>query len=151
MIDLTPNPISGMSSHESNVLDDLRMIASAGVLGGPALVKIAEDLGKIIQGATFPALTVEEVTDDGETFTALRCPTCGNLVDEEELAVAENAERWSTVSTDGIDFDRSLIEFDYSDRPDFDNAGYYMHGDLAGGRGRTIHPVTLPDGWRVRS
>lgn len=105
---------------------------------GDALIRIYETAQKMVREAVFPALIEEEVTDDRETFMALRCPRCGQLVDE--LYAVSPAEAWSpSEDVDSDDaFDRRRITFDPSERPDLEETLYYKHDE---------HAVALPDGW----
>ncbi len=98
------------------------------------------ELFEKIRAAEFPELTVEEVTDDGETFTALRCPRCDRLVDADDLYAVDFAERWT--SADDVDIDSAIdyreIRFSFDELGEFGDTIYYRHDD---------HPVNLPDGW----
>lgn len=88
-----------------------------------------------------PALVEEEVTDDGETYMALRCPRCGELVVEVELFAVSPAEHWAPNDYPDDDaFDHRRITFDSSERPDLEETLYYKHGESG-------HAVTLPEGW----
>ena len=90
---------------------------------------------------SFPRLVVDTVTDDGETYMALRCPRCGLTVDDGELYAISPAEHWGP--NDYVDdnaFDHQIVTFDSSERPDLEETLYYMHGDNG-------HAVSLPDGW----
>lgn len=104
------------------------------------LIAQADVLFDKIRGADFPALTVEEVTDDGETFTALRCPRCGRLVDADSLHAVDFAERWTSASDVDSDeaIERREVKFHFDERGDFGDTVYYRHDD---------HAVNLPDGW----
>jgi hypothetical protein len=96
----------------------------------------------MLRKVTFPALVEEDVTDGGETFKALRCPRCGELIDEGELFAVSPAEHWAPNSYPDDDaFDHRHITFDPSERADLEPTLYYQHGDLPG------HAVSLPDGW----
>ena len=89
-----------------------------------------------------PALVEEEVTDDGETYMALRCPRCGVLVDEGELFAVSPAEHWAPNDYPDDDaFDHQRITFDSSESPDLEETLYYKHGNSTG------HAVALPEGW----
>lgn len=88
-----------------------------------------------------PELVEETVTDDGETYQALRCPTCGTLVDDSEAFWGVDvSERWSAARPD-----HERQELDMSDGDDdYDSTLYYLHGD------DQPHPVVPPMGWRER-
>jgi hypothetical protein len=87
-----------------------------------------------------PALEVTEVTDDGETWTALRCPRCGSIVDPYELIAVDMSIRWNRSDDIGDeDFVRETISFAGSDHDDYGDTLFYMHNE---------HTVSLPDGWK---
>lgn len=91
---------------------------------------------------SFPALFVDEVYDDGESYSALRCPRCDSIVDEGELFAVSPAEHWGP--NDYVDddaFDHRRVTFDSSERPELEETLYYRHGDNPG------HAVSLPEGW----
>lgn len=95
-----------------------------------------------LRAAVFPALVVEEVTDDGETFMALRCPRCDGIVSDAGLVAVSPAESWDySEEIDDDAFDRHRVTFVQDERPNLEETLYYMHGDLPG------HAVSLPDGW----
>lgn len=106
---------------------------------GDDLIAYLAVLQEEIRGMAFPALAEEEVTDDGETYTALRCPRCGMLAGEGNLAAVDLSERWSYADEPDDDaFDHQHVTFNHGD----DNYGdtiYYLHND--------DHAVSLPDGW----
>lgn len=92
---------------------------------------------------TYPALTAENVTDDGETFPAVRCPWCDQIVSEgEELIVVDEAERWTRVDGNEYDHDRHTIDPAYDGYGDYETL-HYMH-EACG------NPVDLPEGWTER-
>lgn len=105
-----------------------------------ALIAEWERLTNTITRTTFPRLEVEEVTDDGETYMALRCPRCGSLAGEETLAAVDQCTRWNYADDpDDDSFDHARLFFNGADH----GAGetlYYLHND--------DHAVSLPDGWR---
>lgn len=108
------------------------------------LIAAYEAAQRAVRGASHqaPALVEEEVTDDGETYMALRCPRCSGLVDEGGLFAVSPAEHWAPNDyPDDDSFDHHRITFDSSDRPDLEETLYYKHGDGDG------HAVSLPDGW----
>lgn len=91
-----------------------------------------------IRATEFPALVKERVTDDGETFDALRCPRCGNLVESEDLYAVDFSERWNNAGEIGDeDFVHGSVIF-YPGDTDYGSTLYYLHDD---------HAVSLPDGW----
>jgi uncharacterized C2H2 Zn-finger protein len=95
-----------------------------------------------VRAFRFPELLVEEVTDDGETFMALRCPRCRDLVTgEDELKAVSPAEHWAYAwePTGDVVFDSQEITFERGDNPDLEETLYYQHND--------DHAVSLPDGW----
>jgi hypothetical protein len=94
-----------------------------------------------LRDAEFPMLEVEEVTDDGETYMALRCPRCGDLIDSEELFA--HGIGWTAESNEYLgdwQFDHQRVSFGEPDQPDTETL-YYTHGDNPG------HAVSLPEGW----
>jgi uncharacterized C2H2 Zn-finger protein len=94
---------------------------------------LAEKIGR----TAFPALRVEEITDDGETYDALRCPRCGDLVDGDELAAVDQSIRWNYARP--IDMDDKGMIFDGGGYSDYGHTLYYLHND--------DHAVSLPEGW----
>lgn len=89
-----------------------------------------------------PELVEETVTDDGETYQALRCPTCGHLVDDGAAFYAVDvSERWNSAEPDhdGQEIDVSNGDDDYG------STLYYLHD-----AGDQPHPVVPPMGWRER-
>lgn len=99
--------------------------------------EIAEDK---VRQHTFPRLVVERVTDDGETFDALRCPRCGSLVDaQDDLYAIDVSIRANSTSDIGDDtFEHHRVSFDAGDYSDYGETMNYLHGD---------HPVSLPEGF----
>lgn len=125
-------------------------VVSAGVAielpdDGPALVALWQQLEAKIETASFPQLTVEEVTDDGETWTALRCPTCGSLVDDNSVYAVDTDVRWSPVGVDDADFDHETVEV-YGGDTEYGSTLFYWHD--ATWEGSPRHAVALPDGWK---
>lgn len=117
-------------------------LAALSALAGEELIDVYATTQTLIRGTEFPALAEEEVTDDGETYMALRCPVCEHLVDDGNLFAISPAEHWAPNDYPGDDaFDHGRVTFDSSDRPDLEETLYYSHGDSPG------HPVTLPSGW----
>ena len=104
-----------------------------------ALIAQWEQLKEDLRAATFPALVVEQVTDDGETYTALRCPRCGRLIARGDLRAVSPAESWDY--NEQIDGDIPMVSFGQPDNPDLEETLYITHGDNPG------HGVSLPDGW----
>jgi uncharacterized C2H2 Zn-finger protein len=104
-----------------------------------ALIAIYEQAKEDLRAATFPALVVEQVVDDGETFTALRCPRCGHHIEEGDLRAVSPAESWDY--NEQIDGDIPMVSFGQPDNPDLDETLYITHGDSPG------HGVSLPEGW----
>lgn len=89
-----------------------------------------------------PELVEETVTDDGETYQALRCPTCGHLVDDgDEFYAVDVSERWSRAEPDHerVELDISQGDDDYSETL------YYLHDS-----GSQPHPVIPPNAWSER-
>lgn len=95
------------------------------------------------EGFAFPALIEAAVTDDGETYRALRCPWCDSLITgDADLAAVDYAERLSYSNLIGdAEFDRSSVSFDYSGDADFGDTLYYQTECCD-------NPVALPEGWR---
>lgn len=107
---------------------------------GDALIASIDTLFTQIREFEFPRLTVETVTDDGETFTAIRCPRCGHLVDEGELVAVDFTERWnkcSDIASEDAIISRT-VQFWWDERGDADETLYYKHKG---------HAVALPEGW----
>jgi uncharacterized C2H2 Zn-finger protein len=108
-----------------------------------ALIAIYEEAQENLRAATFPALIAEEVTDDDETYMALRCPRCGHLIEEGDLRAVSPAESWDYNEQIGDwEFDHQLVSFGRPDNPDLQDTLYITHGDSPG------HGVSLPDGWK---
>lgn len=109
---------------------------------GDLLISKRQELEQQIRSYRFPELVGEEVTDDGETFMALRCPRCGHLVTADSLSAISPAEHWAYAddvdSDDAFDYQR--ITFYVGESPDLDETLYYQHND--------DHAVNLPDGWK---
>ena len=66
-------------------------------------------------------LIVESVTDDGETFTGVRCPVCKELLsDSDSVYAVDSAIRWSPISFDEEHFRLEIspgdCEFGATDR-----------------------------------
>jgi hypothetical protein len=100
------------------------------------LAELVDVVIRKLRTAELPELVKEEVTDDGETYWALRCPVCEELVsDSDDLYTVDFAERWSSVTPR----DEDWVEVSEGDST-FDGA-YYLHD-----RGPR-HLVRLPDGW----
>jgi hypothetical protein len=111
---------------------------------GDALITAYEAAQMELRDATdsFPRLAEETVTDDGETYLALRCPRCGNIVSDGDLFAISPAEHWAPNDYPDDDaFDHQRVTFDSSERPDLEETLYYQHGDSPG------HAVSLPEGW----
>lgn len=76
-----------------------------------------------IQHHQFPPLVVEEVTDDGETFIAVRCPHCGLIVSEGEELVSVD---WTTRYTrsgmaEDVDTGNGSFPFSYDRESNFES------------------------------
>jgi hypothetical protein len=109
---------------------------------GDALIAALAAAQTAVRNHTFPQLIEEEVTDDGETYMALRCPRCDYLVDDGDLYAISPAEHWAPNEYPGDDaFDHRRLTFDSGERPDLEETLYYNHGDGPG------HAVSLPAGW----
>lgn len=110
-------------------------------LPGDSLIALHEKIQEAIRAVDFPQLVEEEVTDDGETYMALRCPRCDSIVSDGDLSAVSPAEQWAPNEYPDDDaFDHRRLTFDGSDRPDLEETLYYKHGDPG-------HAVSLPDGW----
>lgn len=108
-------------------------------LSDSGLIDLFGKIEKAITDREFPALVVETVTDDGETYEAVRCPVCGSLVsDAGDIYAVDLAHRWSP-----IEFD---VEHDDADVSGGDTEVgvtlYYWHDTHPKG-----HAVSLPEGW----
>lgn len=99
-----------------------------------------------VEAFEFPALAEAEVTDDGETYQALRCPWCGAvLTGEEDIAAVDQAERWTRSDWIGDeDFQRHQLPISFDDRGEFGDTLYYKTECCE-------KPVSLPEGWTVRT
>ena len=100
---------------------------------------LIEEIGALFDKISlyeFPELEVETVTDDGETYEALRCPRCGSLVAEDDLYAVDFAERWTAASD--ISTDNREVIFHFDEMGEFDSSVYYRHDD---------HAVNLPTNW----
>jgi len=106
-----------------------------------ALIAIYEAAKENLRRAAFPALMVEQVTDDDETYIALRCPRCGDLIEEGDLRAVSPAESWDY--NEQIEEDTRWVSFGQPDSPDLEDTLYITHGDIKG----LAHGVSLPDGW----
>lgn len=107
---------------------------------GDALIIQWLNLPDEIRAIDFPRLEVETVTDDGETYEALRCPRCGYLVETGELYAVDNSLRLAEAYEIGDeDFQHKSIVFD-SENADAGATIFYQHG--YGG-----HAVSLPESW----
>jgi len=104
-----------------------------------ALIAAYDSAQAELRDAEFPRLVVDEVIDDGETYLAVRCPRCGELVDEGELVAVSPAESWDY--NDEIEPEDARVVFNQNGSPDLGETLYYLHGDNPG------HAVSLPDGW----
>lgn len=109
---------------------------------GDALIEQLDALFEQIRAFPFPALVEEEVTDDRETFMALRCPRCGGLATDDNLHAVDYALRWS--GSDECDSDsafnyRTVTFSGDGGSGDFSETVYYLHNE--------DHAVSLPDGW----
>lgn len=90
----------------------------------------------------WPALKVVTVKDDGETYPAVRCPWCKNIVEDDDLVAVDLSERWSRVDDLGETTIANGRVSLCSGDDDYDNTLYYLHLD-----GSCINPVSLPEGW----
>ena len=106
------------------------------VTGDGLIARIAE-LQSIVREYKFPELQIETVTDDGETYEALRCPRCGNLATEDDLYAVDTTDRWNGCGD--IDVDNRDISFSSDGSGEFGETLYYLHNE---------HAVSLPDGYR---
>lgn len=103
------------------------------------MIERYEALAAEITATVAPRLVVEEVTDDGETYMGLRCPRCGTLADEDNLAAVDQSTRWNYADApDDDSFDHQRLTFNGAD-DEHGETLYYLHNDS--------HAVSLPDGW----
>lgn len=107
---------------------------------GSDLIAQRHHLDAKIRAFEFPRLMEEEVTDDGETYDALRCPECKSIVDSESLVAVSPAEHHATAEDLESDdaHEHCRITFYSGERPDLEETLYYLHNE---------HPVALPEGW----
>ena len=92
-----------------------------------------------IRAIEFPALYLDAVTDDGETFVGLRCPRCGQLVDDDSLTAVDMDLRHAEMDGDvWTAIDEQTFTFS-AERGDYESTIYYRHND--------DHAVALPEGW----
>lgn len=106
---------------------------------GDALIAQWEALEDTIRQTAFPALVEEEVTDDGETYMALRCTRCGTLAGAGALRAIDVAHRSSDAEEpNDDDFDHRRLTFYGDSAGDYTETIYYVHDG---------HAVSLPDGW----
>lgn len=111
---------------------------------GDALIQAYADAQAALRAHSFPALTPETVTDDGETYEALRCPRCGQIVEGPDLYAVSPAEHWAPGDViDDRAFDYGRVMFDANERPYLEETLYYSHGEPGAG-----HAVSLPGTWR---
>lgn len=106
-------------------------------LSADQVLQLIEQLQQEVT-AKAPELVTVTVTDDGETYEALRCPVCGLLVnDGGDLHAVDLSERWNSAEPDmdNSDMDVSQGETDYG------STLYYLHNVGAS------HAVNLPAGW----
>lgn len=109
-------------------------------LSGPELVTLFHAVMTALPKADYPQLIEEQVTDDGETYDAVRCPVCGSLVsDSDDIYAVDVALRWTSAE---FRTDYSTVELDGGHDADYGDTLYYKHGD-----GKSSHAVSLPDGW----
>lgn len=102
-----------------------------------AMLATIESLHQQVWAAA-PVLTVETVTDDGETYPALRCPVCGQLVtDSGDLYAVDVSTRWSTAETDDENQQMRVSRGD----DDYSSTLYYLHAT------REPHAVVPPEDW----
>ncbi|QHC60982.1 hypothetical protein [Rathayibacter sp. VKM Ac-2760] len=88
--------------------------------------------------AAAPVLTVETITDDGETYQALRYPVCARLVsDGGELRAVDVSTRWSRAEPDAENRQMDVSAGDH----DYGSTLYYLH------RTGEAHAVVPPEGW----
>lgn len=112
---------------------------------GDALIEAYYAAQNDLRGHAFPALNPETVTDDGETYEALRCPRCGGLVDADALYAVSPAEHWAPAEEIGDwELDHGVITFERGENPDLDETLYYSHG-MPGQD--DSHAVSLPNNW----
>ena len=109
---------------------------------GDLLIAEYARLQQAIRDTEFPILVQETVTDDGETWEALRCPRCDGIISNAgDLIAVSPAEDWAYSDDIGDhEIDHQTVEFE-AGRPDLDETIYYLH-DAGDG-----HAVSLPEGW----
>ena len=112
-------------------------------LSGAELVELHKAVEKQLPLADYPQLVVETVTDDGETFQAVRCPVCKSIVSEgfSGLHAVDTALRWTEPEFD-MDHDEVDLYGEDDDAP-WGETLYYWHEAYPKG-----HAVSLPEGWR---
>lgn len=128
--------------HADDAQDDAHLAAH-----GDALIAAYEQAQAALRAHAFPALEMETVTDDGETYEALRCPRCGILVDgPDDLYAVSPSEHWASAEViDDAAFDYGRVRFGSDPNFDLEETLYYSHG-MPGTEGS--HAVSLPTTWR---
>ena len=109
-------------------------------LSGAELVELHKAVEKQLPLADYPQLVVETVTEDGETFQAVRCPVCDSIVSHggEGLYAVDNALRWTSA-----EFDLEHEDVDLNgENSNYGDTLYYWHATYSEG-----HAVSLPEGW----
>ena len=101
------------------------------------LLATIEELHQQVWAAA-PELLIETVTDDGETYEALRCPVCQTLVtDSGELRAVDVSTRWSSAEPDMENCQMDVTAGDH----DYGSTLYYLHWT------GEAHAVVPPSGW----
>lgn len=103
-----------------------------------ALLATIEQLQQQVWAAA-PVLMVVTVTDDGETYRALRCPVCDQLVTDSygDLYAVDVSTRWNIAETDDDHQQMSVSRGD----DDYSSTLYYLHTT------GQPHAVVPPEDW----
>jgi hypothetical protein len=111
-----------------------------------AAVAAWEQAETTIRSFLFPALIEAKITDDGETYDALRCPWCDAVITgDNDVSAVDMAERWNaSTEIDDEDFQHKQLPFYFDADSEFGDTLYYRTGCCE-------KPVDLPDGWAAKS
>lgn len=106
-------------------------------------LRFRDRVTSIVRNTEYPALVVEEITDDGETYDGMRCPWCGtDVANADELVALDENDRITTFAADDFDWERHSVTTIYDGIGQFDGLAY-VHIEC-------YRPVSLPDGWTER-
>ena len=134
----TTVPTVAPKGAEQPLLDQVR----AFIAEHPDLaLRVRDMVTTYVRDAEYPALQVEQITDDGETYDGMRCPWCHvDVANADELVALDENDRVTTFTADDFDWDRHSISTTYDGHGQFDGLDY-VHLEC-------YRPVALPEGWR---